>query len=370
MGVESSALLWRWLTDPSSRWFPLCNLIVIIAQVGHESARTKWLMEHVLFPRLRELRVRTVQVARAGPKVADGIAVLADTRAPTTCFTEGVYTLNDELTAAGTVPQIASGRRRCSCRFKGEPLDWWLSQEFGDRPYLHTMGFGCHELRRVERDRSYATVQRATRYPLVTWGWDRERCEAYLLEQTGFSWVKSACSTCPFSNGREHMLERYREFPDDAVEALAVEARSVCLNERMTLFKDRSLYSVIVADGNQEALDRFHALLDTASWALYEVRRVIYGVGVADRKVVTLATGNRKAMQRELKRRARLLKLPVVQSKDGRYERVYIRDREGSYPQLEHVLTIGLAGVADKSRDRFEGQWEATLRPVTHIPLI
>ena len=47
MGVESCAILVRWLLEPSTRWFPLRKLIVLTAQVGAESRRTKWYMENV-----------------------------------------------------------------------------------------------------------------------------------------------------------------------------------------------------------------------------------------------------------------------------------------------------------------------------------
>ncbi len=40
MGLDSSALLARWLTDPSSRDFALEDMVVLTAMTGHESAAT------------------------------------------------------------------------------------------------------------------------------------------------------------------------------------------------------------------------------------------------------------------------------------------------------------------------------------------
>jgi hypothetical protein len=73
MGVESCAILVRWLLEPATRWFPLRKLIVLTSQVGAESRRTRRYMENVIYPLLHRYRVRTVQVARAGPRTSDGI---------------------------------------------------------------------------------------------------------------------------------------------------------------------------------------------------------------------------------------------------------------------------------------------------------
>jgi hypothetical protein len=116
MGVESSALLLRWLERPESRDFDLeRDLIVITAQTGGEHLDTKRLCEQHLLPRMRAHRVRYVQVARAGHLEADGIIVLSDTREPFTVHIQGVYTLAEELRSAGTVPQF-SGDRICSLK--------------------------------------------------------------------------------------------------------------------------------------------------------------------------------------------------------------------------------------------------------------
>jgi len=116
MGVESSALLLRWLEEPESRDFDLeRDLIVITSQTGGEYPDTKRLCEDHLLPRMRRRRVRYVQVARAGHLEADGIKVLSDTRQPFEIHLQGAYTLQEELSAAGTVPQFA-GERRCSLK--------------------------------------------------------------------------------------------------------------------------------------------------------------------------------------------------------------------------------------------------------------
>ena len=66
MGLHSSVMVDRWLTEPASRDFDLSDLIVISSQVGLEDEETRRQMEELLFPRLRAVRVRTVQIARRG----------------------------------------------------------------------------------------------------------------------------------------------------------------------------------------------------------------------------------------------------------------------------------------------------------------
>ncbi|MBX0330097.1 hypothetical protein K2Z83_20730 [Oscillochloris sp. ZM17-4] len=371
MGVESSAILVRWLFEPETRWFPLRKLIVLTAQVGDEGRRTHDLMEQVIYPLLRQHRIRTVQVARGGPSQNDGIVILDDTRDPTTCFTAGHYTLRQELLAAGTVPQYASGKRRCSLKFKGWPLDTWLDQALGKRRFVQVMGFAADEPERIAKDTSFATVQRATRYPLAEWGWERQRCEGYLLQITGERWEKSCCSYCPFAMSGSHLTVRFRADHQAAVDALLVEFVAMALNPRMSLFKSRTLRSDVERDGNTAALARFSAALDAHPWAVYRVRRVFYAPGVADRKVEALEVGDRASIDRTLHRYAGEASADI--DVDGDFRRAHMTRRDPNsttYPQVEHLLTIAPATVADKSRKRFDGAWAKATSPYIQQALI
>lgn len=369
MGVESSVILVRWLREPATRWFPLRKLIVLTAQVGDEGARTCELMEQVLYPLLRENHIRTVQVARGGPSQHDGIVVLSDTRQPTTCMITGHYTLRQELLTAGTVPQYASGKRRCSLKFKGWVLDTWLARTLGRRRFIQVMGFAADEPERIARDSSFATVQRATRYPLAEWGWDRQQCLAYLLQVTGEQWTKSCCSFCPFAMGDTHLIERFRDDQQAAVDALMVERVALALNPRMRLFKNRTLRAAVEADGNTAVLTRFAATLEAQPWALYRVRRIFYAPGVADRKVEALEVGDRVHITEAIDRIA--AKEGASVEVDGDFRRAYVARRDpdvSTYPQIEHLITIAPATVADKSRKRFEAVWARATAPyIQHV---
>src|SRR4051812_32640834 len=103
MGVDSTAILVRWLTDPASRTFPLSALTVLVSQVGDEYPDTYTNTERVILPMLKARRVRLVQVAR--PALATGRGpkhvVLADSAAPLRLVRTGPVRLSDELAANG-----------------------------------------------------------------------------------------------------------------------------------------------------------------------------------------------------------------------------------------------------------------------------
>jgi len=156
MGVDSTALLLHWLDDGfadlgGGQTAPLSDVVVITAMTGDEWPDTSLLVEMHVLPRMAAAGVRYVQVARRGATQADGIAVLDDSRLPIRLFAAGGgWALSDELLTAGTLPQVAHGRRLCSLKWKGWPLDTWLAGELGEGPYHHVLGFNADERRRAE----------------------------------------------------------------------------------------------------------------------------------------------------------------------------------------------------------------------------
>jgi hypothetical protein len=165
MGVDSTALLLRWLCEPKSRDFDLDDLVVLTAQTGDEFKDTQRLVETHMLPLLRELRVRYVQVARGGPLQGDGIVVLDDGREPQQLFIEGRFKLSQELLDNGTVPQVATGQRRCTHHFKGFPLTAWTDREFGSQRVRKVIGYNVDERGRATRSEGYATDTRSIEYP-------------------------------------------------------------------------------------------------------------------------------------------------------------------------------------------------------------
>ena len=84
MGVDSTAILLRWLLEPSTRDFDLSELLILTAQTGDEFEDTKELVEAHILPLLQQYGVRFVQVARNGASIRDGYIVLSDSRSSQT----------------------------------------------------------------------------------------------------------------------------------------------------------------------------------------------------------------------------------------------------------------------------------------------
>jgi len=364
MGVDSTAILVRWLTDPSSRDFDLSDLVVITAQVGDEFPDTQRLVEEYMLPLMREHGVRYVQLSRKGPREADGIEVHDDTTEPTSCFTEGgEWTLYSEMTEAGTVPQFRTGARRCSLHFKGWPLDTWLRNEFGDRPYRHVMGFNAEEQKRIDRDNSYSTEQRQSEYPLLDWKWGRKECEDYLESWAGEPWKKSCCTFCPFAcnkKGIEAHLERLAEHPVEAADVAIMERVSTALNPRQTLYSGHSIEVLLEGSGDHgEALRIRDAKLSENDWTLYRIRRAFAAKCNAAREVKIITTGERFDVEAELAMVADEHGLDIED--DGRSYRVWLSRKGEVFPCPEEVFVVAPALAREKVRKGFDKRWAKAL---------
>lgn len=388
MGVESSALLLRWLEEPAQCGFDVeRDLIVITSQTGGEYPDTKVLCEAHILPRLRRRRVRFVQVARAGHLEVDGIVILSDSCEPAELYLAGAYTLYEELREAGTVPQF-SGARRCSLKFKAWVIETWLAQQMAEQPFRHAFGFNadeqariakseaalaervvepvhmafgfnCDEPARIAKAAQYDTPQRKGWYPLAEWGWSRARCREYLQSITGANWEKSACVFCPFNALKADAIERLRQFPAQVADALLLEHQSLALNPRGSLYRDRTLYSLAVEHQLEEALRCFKRRLSAADYALYRVRRIYSAPGVAHRAVEKLLTGSRTKLEARLALQAAH---GNVRSEHGfRYS--FVRERvSGCYPTVEEFFVVAPAAVESKTHHGFawfEARWQA-----------
>jgi hypothetical protein len=239
MGVESQAILERWVAEPESRPFVTWDqLIVVTAQVGEEHKKdTIRDCEARMLPLLRQHGVRFVELARRGFHEEDGIVVLQDTRNPEKLHPDGVFSLSQYLMRSGTVPQFG-GEHRCAMKFKAFVIETWLALEFQHlelktpvyhvfgynseevtrtdksdyhiarhnadklipnktvKPPLMVFGFNSEEQTRVERSALYDGPSRVGHYPLDEWGWTRAKCIGYILEKANIVWRKSACSFC------------------------------------------------------------------------------------------------------------------------------------------------------------------------------
>ncbi len=271
MGADSTAILLRWLTEPATRDFELSDLVVVTAQLGSEFARTYRLVATHVLPRLRSHEVRYVQVSRSGRREADGITILSDTRTPVELVRSGPWRLVDELIEAGTVPQVAHGRRLCTVKHKGWALDHAIARLVGDQPFRHVIGFNADEVRRAATDSNYSSSNRASEYPLIEWGWGREHLEDWIEGVVGERWIKSRCSFCPFSacaGSRTAHLADWAAEPERGAEALFIEHVSLALNPRMALYGTTKAVDLATEAGLCEVLELFRSRLAASEHAV------------------------------------------------------------------------------------------------------
>ncbi len=369
MGVESVAILLRWIYEPDSRDFDLDDLVVISAMTGDEFLSTARDMVECVLPAMRRATVRFVQAGRNRlntTKAGDGISVFSDTTAPTELYISGDFALSSEMLAAGTLPQLG-GHRKCSQRAKGAVLDAIIPGLTGGLPFGHYMGFHTGEMTRIRRDQTYNTPQRTGLYPLLDWGWSRQDASDWLAERTGRVFTKSCCTYCPFavatSAGRGYTLDRYRDEPDSGAKAVFVEHVALCLNERQGLVGDRRLIDLVTDAGLHEVLARFHARVAASDHAIYHVRRLARprcGTSpMIARSVRGLRSGSRCKMLDALQ------SLPgrPVTGQDG-ITRMVVRERDDSQAWAEEFYVVAPNVVLDKERPQFGTWWTQNTDPM------
>jgi hypothetical protein len=391
MGVESTAILVRWLEDASVRPCRLDELIVITSHTGDEYADTYRDVETYVLPLLRKHRVRYVQVARAGSSQTNGIVVLSDSRETSRLFWDGAYKLSDELRKAGTVPQFG-GEHICSLKFKAWVIERWFAENLA-QPVRHAFGYNASETKRVEKSEAanarrvafgfnaeehkridkalrYDSPLRQSFYPLVEWGWTRDDCIDYLHRALGVLWHKSACVQCPFNALKDDALRRHYQHPEQVADAMLLEHVSLALNPRGTLYRNQSLIEITLASGNRLATVSYEQKRDGTPWAIYRVRRIYHAAKAKDGSPLENKKGTAiRAVERlieevdktEALAHLQMLISPtdeVVVLRDIRY--VYRQRCATQYPTREEFLVAAPAVVESKARyglEWFEDQW-------------
>lgn len=319
--------------------------------------------------------VRYLQVARRGPRQADGVDILSDTRAPDRLHLVGAWTLADEMFDGGTLPQT-TGDHLCSQHFKAWPLDTVIAELTQGQPYLHVMGYELNEPGRAERDARYNTALRTGHYPLREWKWDRARAQAFLRTTFGVDeWVKSACTYCPFAlankAGRVSTVARFIAEPDAGVLALVMEFAATALNPTQGLIKGQRLLTLLRSSpGTTAVLGMFEDLVAALPWAVYDVRRTrsprTDGKTNHARSVRILDVGHPTAMRTRLEDRARLAGVAVTVGDpafpDDTHPRAWLRRREPllptrTTPTAEQFLVIAPATAITKTGPAFPNAW-------------
>ena len=208
MGVDSTAVLvgW-WRRGIRPHW-------IGHAQVGNEWPETyayrpvidAWLAE-VGFPTITDVQYRL----KKKPK-------------------HGHYeTLEENCLVNATLPSLAFGYKKCSLKWKGEPLDAACKDYFAAHiaaggKVQRAIGYdaGPCDSRRggVETKGPWSWI-----YPLREWGWDRERCIAEIARAGLPIPPKSACTFCPSTKPAE-LIQLAKKHPDLARRAIVLEDRA------------------------------------------------------------------------------------------------------------------------------------------------
>ncbi len=124
----------------------------------------------------------------------------------------------------------------------------------------------------------------------------------------------------------------------------------------MTLYADRSLDSVLRADGNQAAFGLLDETMARLPWAVYRVRRVYTRKGGAERSVQKVGTGTRDEMAAALERLATYHRGTTEFS--GGSRRLYVSRREPNvYPTTEEMYVAAPALADEKQKKNFEDAW-------------
>jgi hypothetical protein len=169
-------------------------------------------------------------------------------------------TLEGQCLHTGTLPSLAYGGKSCSLKYKRTPQDKYVLERFPPdelartgRRVVRAIGFDAGETRRTyggvvkaigldageghrltwarddpggdAREGREAWLDRhffTYWYPLMEWGFDRERCKKVIADAGLPVPVKSACWFCPAS--KRHEILRLRETHPELLErALAIE---------------------------------------------------------------------------------------------------------------------------------------------------
>jgi hypothetical protein len=377
MGVESTAILLRWILEPDSRSFDLHDLVVLSAQTGDEFQSTKALVEKHIFPLLREHSIRYVQIAKHGSLLRDGYTVLSDSDSPYTLQIEGDYPMSQDLHIVGTVPRF-SGSHTCAIKWKGTVIDGWQKDHLPEKYYPY-LGYNAEEQRRADKCDEYTSGSNTYLFPLIEWGWSRQNCIDYIQAKLNVEWKKSSCMYCPFIS-KELASSRYMEEPEAGGFTLFTEFIALTLNPRMQLFPHGSAYDLIVESNNTEALKDFERRLLEQDWGLYQVERIWERkIGSSsgklftkvDRRISQLQQGTRELMLEALKTVAEHQNIAITTG--GRVGRAYTHRRmdESASLSCEGFLVICPAVVRDKVRNHkdFQLKWERATGQVTQMQL-
>lgn len=190
LGVDSTALLvGLWLEG-------IIPEAILFADTGSEKDETYAFLE-TINAWLRGVGFPEVTVVRYGASR----------------FKWNVYTtLEGNCISNRTLPSLAFGRKSCSLKWKGGPMDEWVDEHYGDAPVYRLIGYDCspadnkrfaHAQDKTEDGSGQSRKSDRFEYPLHVWGWDRAECMLQIAKVGLPVPPKSSCYFCPAMKAHE-----------------------------------------------------------------------------------------------------------------------------------------------------------------------
>ena len=131
-------------------------------------------------------------------------------------------TLEDECLRSKTLPSIAYGYKKCSLKHKIGVVDKFCNNNVLCKEIWKSggkvdkfIGYDAGERRRIEHAAPIDAADKKyiMHYPLMEWGWTREKC-VQVIESDGLPKVgKSSCFFCP-SMKKQEIQALYQTYPD------------------------------------------------------------------------------------------------------------------------------------------------------------
>lgn len=166
-------------------------------------------------------------------------------------------TLEQDIINNNTLPAIAFGWKTCSQKFKIQPQDKYIKDRFHNSfSFKHYIGFDAGEQRRVKE---HHLEGHENVYLLIMWGWDRNKCKEYILENGLCLPPKSSCFFCP--NMRPHEIKKLTDIEKERVKFIEKNATKVA--ELAGLGRTFSWTDLIDADEHQLKLFDFTDMYQT-----------------------------------------------------------------------------------------------------------
>lgn len=108
-------------------------------------------------------------------------------------------TLKQDIINNETLPSIAFGFKTCSQKFKIQPQEKFIKENYPNQKIIHAIGFDFGEERRMKENplKDHSNI-----YPLIQWQWTREKCVNEITSVGLCVPPKSSCFFCP--NMKKH----------------------------------------------------------------------------------------------------------------------------------------------------------------------